>query len=131
MADYSFDLSERDIRVWVLRITASHTLASQFEPILSADELDRAKRFRFEHLQQSFTITRGALRHLLGRYLRVAPHSVQFRYGVRGKPALASGIEFNITHSENLALVALTVKCPIGIDVERIRPIQDMQSMAE
>jgi len=133
MADYSFELSERDIHVWVLRITASHTLASQFEPILSADELDRAKRFRFEHLQQSFAITRGALRHLLGRYLGVAPHSIQFRYGLRGKPAVASatGIEFNITHSENLALVALTVKCPIGIDIERIRPIQDMQSVAE
>lgn len=53
-------------------------------------------------------------------------------YGPKGKPALAnpSGINFNITHAGNLAVIALTVGCDIGVDMEEIRPMMDMREIA-
>jgi 4'-phosphopantetheinyl transferase len=131
-ASYPFELSGRDIHVWALRIQPSSDLAAQFEPVLSADELERAARYRFDHLRQFFTIARGTLRHLLGRYLGVAPHRIRFNYAWRGKPTLASpdGIEFNLSHSGDLAVFALAVGCPLGIDVEFMRPRAEMVDLA-
>lgn len=77
-------------------------------------------------------VTHGALRYLLGSYLDSHPASIRFIHGSRGKPALASAaaLQFNITHSGALAAVALTTECPIGIDVELIRPVSDMERIA-
>jgi 4'-phosphopantetheinyl transferase len=133
MADHPFEFSGRAIHVWVLRIRASNALASRLEAVLAAEELHRADRFHFEHLRQSFVITHGAVRHLLAGYVRMAPKNIRFRYGLRGKPAIeqSEGIEFNLTHSGELALAAVSLGCPVGIDVERLRPLEDMQTIAE
>ena len=66
-------LSERHVHVWVLRTSVSDSLAAKFEPLLMADEKERAARFRFDHLRRSFIVTRGTLRCLLGYYLDVHP----------------------------------------------------------
>jgi 4'-phosphopantetheinyl transferase len=123
-AGYPSELSGRDIHVWALRIRPSIDLAARFEAALAPDEVERAARFRMDHLQQFFTIARGVLRHVLERYLIAAPGRIKFDYGSRGKPALASptGIEFNLSHSGDLALLALTIGCPVGVDVELISP---------
>ena len=77
-------------------------------------------------------IARGLLRTLLGRYLQVSPASIVFKYGSKGKPALAgpAGIDFNVSHSGGLAVFAFTADCEVGVDVERIRPRPDMQGIA-
>jgi 4'-phosphopantetheinyl transferase len=131
-AGYPSELSGRDIHVWALRIRPSSDLAAQFEPVLAPDEVERAARFRMDHLRQFFTIARGTLRCLLARYLSVAPARIKFDYGSRGKPALASptGIEFNLTHSGDLALLALTIGCPVGVDVEFVRPRTEIVDIA-
>jgi 4'-phosphopantetheinyl transferase len=99
---------------------------------LAKDELDRADRFRFAHLRESFVIARAGLRCLLGRYLDICPADLRFIYGSKGKPALesAAGVQFNMTHSGRLAAVAITANCPIGVDLELIRPLPDMQQIA-
>jgi 4'-phosphopantetheinyl transferase len=104
-----------------------------FERVLVKHETDRAARFSFSHLRESFVIARGALRYLLGRYLDLHPASIRFIYGSNGKPALASAanIQFNITHSGSLAAVALTADCQIGVDLEQIRPLSDLQHIAD
>lgn len=132
IAGCSFELSGRDVHVWILRTGASDAVAAKFEPVLVSDERDRAARFRFDHLRQSFVITRGALRCLLGRYLGLDPASIRFNYGSKGKPALAAtaGIEFNMTHSGGLAAFAFTVGCQIGVDLEQIRPLTETQDIA-
>jgi 4'-phosphopantetheinyl transferase len=128
----SFELSGRGVHVWTLRIAASRDDAARFEPILAPDEKDRAARFRFDHLQRSFIVTRGALRRLLGGYLNRAPASLLLVYGAKGKPALepTAGIHFNVTHSGGLAVFAFTAGCEIGVDVEWIRPLAEMRDIA-
>jgi 4'-phosphopantetheinyl transferase len=133
IAGCSFELSERDIHVWTLRIGASGAVAAKFEPALAVDEKDRAARLHFDHLRQSFVITRGVLRGLLGCYLRLHPARIRFKYGSKGKPTLASGgnIEFNATHSGGRAMFAFTMGCQIGVDLELMRPLAETQQIAD
>src|SRR5262249_20133919 len=103
-----------------------------FRSILAPDEKERAARFHFEHLRSAFIAARGVLRCLLGGYLNRHPGRVQFRYGARGKPALEpdAGIEFNLAHSGGLAVLAFASGCPIGVDLEQIRPIPELREIA-
>jgi 4'-phosphopantetheinyl transferase len=96
------------------------------------DEKVRAAQFRFDHLRDRYVIARGALRALLGCFLNIAPASVRFEYGSNGKPALAAPefIHFNVSHSAGLAVFAFTQGCEVGIDLEHIRPIQEMENIA-
>lgn len=133
MADYSFELDARNVHVWPVRTEASKAVAATFERVLAADERERAARFRFDHLRHSFVLAHGALRILLGRYLNTSPAGIQFKYGPKGKPALAlsGSIDFNASHSGGLAVFAFTRGCEIGVDLEQIHPMEDMQNIAD
>jgi phosphopantetheinyl transferase len=72
------------------------------------------------------------LRRVLGHYLEAEPREGDLVVGQRGKPALrnGNGLEFNLSHSRDLALVAVAER-PVGIDVEAIRPRRDLVGLAE
>jgi 4'-phosphopantetheinyl transferase len=129
----SFDLSGRNVEIWPVRIDAADAVAERFELYLGSDEKHHAARFRFDELRRSFVIARGALRILLGHYVNVSPTSIEFKYGSRGKPALAGPacVEFNVSHSGGLALFAFTIGCNLGVDVEQIRTLNDSQRIAD
>jgi 4'-phosphopantetheinyl transferase len=133
IASWSFDLSGKDVHVWTLRTEASSAVVARFELVLAPDEKDRAARFRFDHLRRSFVLARGALRMLLGCYLDVSSASIQFKYGSKGKPTLVAPayVDFNVSHSRGLAVFAFTAGREIGVDVEQIRPLEDMQIIAD
>jgi len=102
---------------------------------LSTDERKRAERFRFPRDRQWFIARRGLLRAILGRYLGAEARELRFSYGRFGKPAVASGpdrpaLEFNLSHSAGLALVALTAQEGVGIDIERIDAHTDYRDVA-
>jgi 4'-phosphopantetheinyl transferase len=102
--------------------------------ILSPDEEERANRFYFERDRRRFTVARGALRAILGGYLRVDAKSIRFDYGPQGKPRLASatsGIQFNVAHSGELALIAVARERELGIDIELVRPLNSANQIAE
>ena len=94
-------------------------------PTLSADERERAGRFVFPEHRERFIAARGVLRALLGRYLNRPPEQLEFRYSERGKPALdradQDALCFNLSHSRDLALYAVTRQRQVGIDVEWVR----------
>jgi 4'-phosphopantetheinyl transferase len=75
------------------------------------------------------------LRALLGNYLQLDPARLEFACHSRGKPSLtgpgAGQIHFNLAHSEDLALIAVTRAGEVGVDVERIRPMPDGEAIAE
>jgi 4'-phosphopantetheinyl transferase len=103
---------------------------------LSDDERATAGRFRFARDRRRYVAARGGLRALLGSHLAIPPDEVRFNYGPLGKPALAagqerSGIRFNLTHSEDLALCAVTGGLEVGIDLERVRPLPDLEALAD
>jgi len=126
-------LTGRTVHVWPVSIQAPDAVVEQFRAVLTPDETDRAGRFRFPHLQRAFILSRGVLRLLLGRYLNTAPGAIEFSYGSKGKPALAASenrLQFNASHSGDLALYAFTMDCEIGVDVEAIRPMPDIEDVA-
>ena len=97
---------------------------------LSDDERERASRFRFARLKDSFAISRGILRTLLGHYLSIPPNQVRFTYGARGKPQLdfpEANLQFNLTHSGKLAAYAFATGCKLGIDLEAVRAMPDRE----
>ena len=94
------------------------------------DERNRAGRFRFELDRNRFIARRGLLRVILGRYLDLKPVSIRFGYGPNGKPFLEDAcnrdeLTFNLSHSKELAIYAISCKRRIGVDVERLRPIPE------
>lgn len=123
---------ERQVDVWSVHLSAPDPPAVRAEPMLSAEERERARRFRVERVRREFILARGALRVLLGRYLGQAPEAVALGYGERGKPFLPGGaMQFNVSHSGEFAACAFTAGCEVGIDIEKIRPMRDLEGIAE
>jgi len=114
-------------RAWVGQPTVRLRLLYR---ILSVNERNRAGRFRFDLDRNRFIARRGLLRVILGRYLDLKPASIRFGYGPNGKPFLDEAcnpdeLTFNLSHSEELAIYAISRKRKIGVDVERLRPIPE------
>jgi 4'-phosphopantetheinyl transferase len=99
---------------------------------LSPDERDKARRFRFDKHRNSFIVARGLLRIILGRCIEAESSDITFVYGSHGKPALSDGehIRFNLSHSEDIVLYAVGEDLDLGVDVEYIRPMQDLEHIA-
>lgn len=127
----AFDLTSRIVHVWPVSIEASNDVVERYRTLLSPDETARAARLKFEHLQQSFILARGALRILLGQYLKLEPGHLVFTYGSKGKPALPGRLRFNASHSGALALFAFTMDCELGVDVEAVRGTPDFEDVAK
>ncbi len=129
-------LQTDEIHVWCVSLDQLGPRYQLVSQTLSSDEYMRAKRFRFEKDRNRFIVGRGILRTILGYYLHLEPGKIQFCYGKYGKPALAdtSGkgtICFNLSHSEGIALYAFNRDHEIGIDIEHIRNISEMDQIAE
>jgi 4'-phosphopantetheinyl transferase len=122
-------LTVNDVHLWKLNLDHPSRMPSA-QAILSTAERARAARFHFDHDRRRFIVAHCALRIILGNYLGISPSQVQFHYGDAGKPALdsnvhSSSITFNLSHSHELALVAVTLERRIGVDVERVHPLDD------
>jgi 4'-phosphopantetheinyl transferase len=134
MADLDFAkrICGSDVHLWVVDLQASPPRVRELASTLSAEEKDRASSFKFEHLATRFRMCRGLLRVFLAAYLRTAPRDIEFSYGKCGKPFVA-GLEnfhFNLAHSEEMAVYAFAWGCDLGVDIERIRDIQDIRAIA-
>jgi len=127
-----FHLNRDSVHVWTIQLDPDEALAHSFEAILSDEEIARASRFLFPHLRWSYVVSHGCLRLLLARYLGIAPAAVRFLTGPKGKPHLADpgSIQFNLSHSGNLALIAVALDCEIGVDIEKIRSVRDLRGIA-
>lgn len=98
---------------------------------LSLEERERAGRFRFERDRRLFCAVHAGKRRILSRYLRVPAEEIAFCEGACGKPTLAlpettPSIQFNISHSKGLALLAVRWGGKVGVDVETLHPVQRM-----
>jgi 4'-phosphopantetheinyl transferase len=127
------ELSQENIQVWTFPSTAPDDTVAALLRVLNTEETERAARFQFAHLRDSFVVAHGVLRFLLGRYMRIDPAKIQFSFNSKGKPVAteANGIKFNMTHSGGLTVIALAMECEIGVDVEKIRPLSDLLQIAE
>ena len=120
------DLEVNEVHLWRLDLQARARGIEKWKSILSTDEKSRAARYHREIDRQYFIAARATLRQLLGSYLQTDPPALTFAYSEKEKPSLggaeaASGIEFNISHSGSIALLAFARQREIGVDVEQIR----------
>ena len=119
-------LGLNEIHVWSQPLTRTQGEIAPFRRLLSPDELERAARFRFEHNRAEYIISRGTLRFLLGLYLSVAGEDLRFDYSAYGRPSLhgespRQTLDFNVSHSGEIVLLAFARGRRIGVDVEEIR----------
>ena len=116
------------IEVWLVRLQAADRQIEHAGSLLSPDERERADRFRFEEHRIRYILAHGVLRSLIPDYTRRPPH---FVYGPWGKPSLAGDVlEFNLSHCGEYAAYAFSTSCPVGIDIETIRPAPEAMKIA-
>ena len=128
-------LQENNVHVWRVSLQPSPGEIARRARLLSADERERAARFVFQRHRRRYIAARGALRLLLSHYLALPPASLFFSYSYYAKPYLADGcgdgrLQFNVSHSHELALLAFTYDRRLGVDVERRREVSDAEALA-
>ncbi|PSF36760.1 4'-phosphopantetheinyl transferase [Aphanothece hegewaldii CCALA 016] len=124
-----------NVQIWVNNLDQPSETIQNLEKILSEDEKERAMRFRFAEHRRRFIVARGGLREILGHYLNLAPQDVRFEYNAKGKPFLCSSLnrelQFNVSHSHELALYGVAQSSKIGVDLEYVRTVKDLEHIAE
>lgn len=97
-----------------------HTAFPEAQSLLNPDESARAQRYYFAKHQRRFTIARAMLRLILARYCSTPAHELVFGENQYGKPQLLSApeVQFNLSHSGDMALLAIGCKHPMGVDLE-------------
>jgi 4'-phosphopantetheinyl transferase len=144
-------LAPGEIRVWVVDLDVSSdaeideggVMPYTERAVLSPDEQTRADRFVRPRDRRRFVRCRAALREILGQLLAVRPSCVRFRAAGHGKPELdwtalggaftrwQTALQFNVSHSAGLALIAVTFGRPLGVDVEQVRPISEAERIVQ
>jgi 4'-phosphopantetheinyl transferase len=119
------------VRCW--RLDASESEIRRFETILSAEENGRAAAMRVPDKRNWFVAAHAGVRAILGREIGRAPSELAFVLGPKGKQSLAEpgDIRFNLSHSHDLAVLAVCRGFEIGVDVERVRHIDEVEPIAE
>lgn len=132
----SFGCSRRKaggrVDVWVVELDQPDGAVLAASSILSEDELERAGLGSTE-VHRRRTLSRAALRTVLGAYLGRSPEWLRFTYGAFGKPVLSdveSAVHFNVSASGDCCLIAVTTVGPIGVDVERFAELDSVDRLA-
>jgi 4'-phosphopantetheinyl transferase len=129
-------LSSGEVHVWRAPLDVAAGEICEFEQFLASEERARAARFHFERDRDRFVAARGTLRRLLGRYVGCPPAALRFSYNGSGKPLLEAetggmDVRFNLSHSHDQAVYAITREREVGIDVEWIERGSTMDGIAE
>ena len=133
------DLATGRIHLWITPLDPPPGRVASLLPLLDPDERSRAERFRFDVHRRRFIVGRGMQRVVLGAYLGCDPAAIRYAYGPKGKPALAGPeprtteaepLYFNLSNSEELAILGLVRGREIGVDVEHLRSLSDLEQLA-
>lgn len=116
-------------------LDAPHSAWQDCCSLLDHLERSRAKRFRSHTMRRRWTVARAGLRGILASHCGCSTSNVEFATGEFGKPELsgaaaASGFRFNLSHSGNMAVVAVAPDFDVGIDIELKKPIRDWPGVA-
>jgi 4'-phosphopantetheinyl transferase len=129
-------LRSNEVHVWRVMLDQLAQNISTHRYLLSEDEQSRAQRLAFTTDRNHFIIARGMLRLILSHYISVAPENLRFSYSAHGKPFLnfelgKEPVCFNLSHSQGVALYAITLRRQVGIDIERVRHNIDIMTIAK
>lgn len=120
-----------EIHLWNGRIAAGEDCFLELFASLSQDEIEKANGFRFDQHRRRYIICRGLLRSILAGYLDAKPPEIHFHYGNEGKPFLRDcAVRFSVSHSEDRVLYAFSKNHELGVDLEYIRELPDVEMLA-
>jgi len=118
--------------IWRINIRVNLPILDDFRLILRSDEIERANRYVQTKDSRRFIVSRGALRHILGRYLSRPPASIELGEGVNKKPLVLNpadtGLYYNVSHSGDWIMIAIA-SSEIGVDIEFINPVFDFNEV--
>lgn len=125
------ELSAGSIHVWAVPHDECQPQIARCESLLSRDERARAGKFAFDPPRLTYVVSRASLRTILGQYLEIAADSVKFVYDAFGKPQLVdAALSFNVAHSADSTLVAVSRAGQLGVDIERMRNVEASLAIA-
>lgn len=129
---------DEGLRIWLIPLERPEHETTALGELLSETERQRAARFVFERDRRRYNVAHAALRQILSAITSQPPAAIVFEQTERGKPSLAGAhpaVQFNLAHSGKLAAVAVAAagagSHEIGVDIEQIRPLDDLLSLAE
>ncbi|MBD0336528.1 MAG: 4'-phosphopantetheinyl transferase superfamily protein [Cyanobacteria bacterium Co-bin13] len=134
--DAATALTAGTLHIWHLHLQGLEPYLEAWASCLSAEERDRMNRFVFERDRIRYGLSRGGLRQLLSQYVNCEPAKLEFEYETRGKPHLClngqrAELQFNLSHSGDWVVYGVSCDRAVGIDVEQVRPLRDLQQMAQ
>jgi 4'-phosphopantetheinyl transferase len=121
------------VDVWTVELAVPPSRLLELWRFLSLSERSRAGQFVFEMDRLRFVAAHGLVRLVLASYLGCPPDVLEFVAGPGGKPLLegpGGGLKFNLSHSAELGLVAVARDREVGVDVEKVRRIDALNSLA-
>ncbi|MBB5315456.1 4'-phosphopantetheinyl transferase family protein [Tunturibacter empetritectus] len=128
-------LETGEVQLWRIDLAGATGLHNRFAPFLAPPEQLHSNRCRPGRVQDHFSIGRACLRILLGNASGLDSRSLPISTGVHGKPKLSpingDSIAFNVAHSEDTILIALTRTGSVGVDVEYFDRSTDIMEVAQ
>ncbi len=125
------------VHVWLIRSDLPPAVLASLERLLDAQERRRVDSLTFPDHRRSFVVAHGAVRAILARHLDVPPAEIGWTYGPHGKPELAGalapargGTHVSLSHSDGVALLAVTDARRVGVDIQRLPSRFDATGMA-
>ena len=116
----------------ILRVELDALDVKAMASLLSSDEQERAGRLAFIQDRERFICRRGMLRLLLSSHTNLEANKLLFAYSMHGKPSLVnSSIQFSLSHSQNVAVYVISPSVHVGIDIEIMRPLTELNNLAE
>src|SRR5436190_2195168 len=125
-----------EVHIWFAWSNVGPEGVAQFDRVLSPSEIAAADRFVFERHRVTYRFAHMALRSILSNYVDRSPDKLRFGQNSYGKPFLIAAderndeVQFNMSHSGQIVVVAVTRGRHIGVDVEMMRPLKDYASIA-
>lgn len=124
-----------EVHVWRLALDQPEAIWQRLERVLTPDEVARADRFYFARDRRRFVVSRAAVRLLLAHYLALPSGAIEFYTGPYGKPYTspkleATPLQFNVSHSEEMALLGFVRQRQLGIDIEFRKPLAEIGEIA-
>ncbi len=126
--------AENQVHIWQISLDQKDKSVNKLLGLLDVKEKSKAVKFKFEKDLRTYIVSHGAMREILSLYLETRLRNIEFETNSYGKPFLRGGkkdICFNLSHSHELALLAITKSRRIGVDIEFIRPEFAAEAIAE
>ncbi|WP_198263492.1 4'-phosphopantetheinyl transferase family protein [sulfur-oxidizing endosymbiont of Gigantopelta aegis] len=131
----NYQLDKKVIDIWLCQLSDLENKNALFLEQLSTEEQARSARFKFAIHRNRFISSHGFMRTVLANYLHIRPQQIEYKKGDQGKPSLANPeaglIEFNLSHTEDLAILAISKASAVGIDIEHNDRKTDWQGICK